>query len=185
MPRAADRVSKHNVSKQDVRRCPDAALGCPPGEAECAESNSGCAGTSDDATTPVGDARRRRMLRHEDRAMPLDVANHSTAVGCRPGLTGIYCKKCAPHAERVFYYPATSNRPASCRICYNMAVHNILIVLGIAAGVALVALALWAVHSRLPETRRLQLAYAWHKCTCDIARAICEICPPACRHTCR
>lgn len=184
MPRAADRVSKHNVSKQDVRRCPDAALGCPPGEAECAESNSGCAGTSDDATTPVGDT-TRRMLRHEDRAMPLDVANHSTAVGCRPGLTGIYCKKCAPHAERVFYYPATSNRPASCRICYNMAVHNILIVLGIAAGVALVALALWAVHRRLPETRRLQLAYAWHKCTCDIARAICEICPPACRHTCR
>ena len=150
-----------------MRRCPDAALGCPAGFAECIQSNSGCLGTSDEdtvATTP-GDDTSRRMLRHKEEPMPLDVANHSTAVGCRPGLMGTYCKLCAPHTERVYYYPATRTRRASCRICYNMAVYNTALALLIAAGVTLGVFVLWSAHRRLSESRQLQLAYTWQKCT--------------------
>ena len=168
IPRAAVRAFE---TQQDVRRCPDADLGCD-GKAECVQSNSGCAGTSDEddesagktATTPDGDT-SRRMLRHDQKALPLDIANHSTAVGCRPGLMGTYCKLCAPHAERVFYYPATRTRAASCRICYNMAVYHIMSAMAVAAGVALGALVLWCAHSRLSEMRQRQFAYAWRKCT--------------------
>lgn len=155
-----------SVSSSDVRRCPDAALGCTSGVSECgAESHSGCAGTGNaniggTATAATRGATRRRMLLYGP-----DVANFSAAIGCRPGLNGTYCKLCMPHPERVYYSAATRSHEAACRPCQDMATRNIGLALLISAALAFAALALRLSARRLPETRQQQLEYAWRAFT--------------------
>jgi hypothetical protein len=91
------------LSTTDVRRCPDAAVNCTA--SECPESTTGCRGTVLLASTNASNA----------------IAD---ALGCAPGLTGVYCMSCdressAANAssEQLYYAPATSSAIASCKPC--------------------------------------------------------------------
>ena len=145
----------------DVRRCPDAALGCPDDLAECGkESNSGCVGSLVGYDNVTSAAAGHRLQSAE-----IAFANVSTEVGCRPGLYGTYCKLCAEHPERVYYSAATRQRAASCRFCYGMVVTSSMLALLVAGVLALAAAALRCIGRRLPEERQLQLSDAWRKFT--------------------
>ena len=78
-------------STVDVRSCADVAVGCVPGESECPESHSGCAG------------------------------GHDPATQCRPGLSGVFCSVCSNVSQAHFYVAASETSPATCRPCEDFA----------------------------------------------------------------
>ena len=116
-----------------------AALGVPLTDAStncdnspvCAESTSGCRGTT---TTPA----TRRQLSSAN-AVSNDTAP-TFANGCAPGLHHIFCQKCLPRddGKLSYYLPATASSVASCEACSQTA----LLVVAILVGAALVVLLL-------------------------------------------
>lgn len=135
----------------DVRRCPDAKANCSDSYA-CLTSTSGCRGTIE-ATMTAGDTGRRRLAESSDTA---------AREGCRPQLTGVFCRRCVQGTERVYYSPATRDEVAACKPCRARSRTAILIVSGLAVGLAVcgqlgVLLYRRRLHVRLKE----QASRAW------------------------
>ena len=120
----------------DVRRCPDAAMGCGDSPV-CDESQSGCRG-----------------------------GNLTSGNGlCHDGLSGVFCRLCESGNESkpVYFARATKTSRAACKLCRDNARDTILGLLGVVLSLGVAALVLVRVHGYLPAWRQEQLHYAWFK----------------------
>jgi len=152
------RISRSSV---DVRRCPDAATNCSDSP-ECVQSTSGCGGTAEARSNLSAATASRRRLRDNG-------AGSSNATdGCHEGLTGVFCRLCAPRDDTrsVYYTAATTSAIAHCTDCRESVRDSILVFFGYLALAAIVGLLLYCTYiACLSTSRKQQLDHAWQKFT--------------------
>ena len=122
---------RRSASTVDVRRCPDAAVGCG-GRSGCSDSTSGCRGSLHNTTVATASVRGGQLA----------VLNGSGGDHlCSEGLTSVFCRLCLRQGD--YYVPATDEITAHCAACDSITTkHSVVTVL--AALVGLVALVLCA-----------------------------------------
>ena len=115
----------------DVRRCPDAAANCLPGDSICAESTSACQGGRN--------------------------ATNATSEMCHSGLTGIFCRACVEPFE--FFVHAEEGAVAHCEPCENAVSSHVSVAMAVLASMVVVAAVVIAIiwrHHRRAVLRMLE-----------------------------
>ena len=133
------RLDDHSI---DVRRCPDAGTNCSSDSPSCAESTSGCHGTTSQP--------------HDGEAIG--------AHGCYDDLAGVFCRVCAPRGDgkAVYYAVATTTRRAQCIECRESARDTMLAAFGYVALVAVAMLVIYYCYRAcLSGGLKDQLCEAW------------------------
>lgn len=132
----------------DVRRCPDAAIGCG-GAAQCEATRSGCAGSHSPRRDVVGAPR-----------------NGTSAALCRAGLDGIFCLLCSEQPEPVYYVEATPDRAAYCEMCANFVTAGLGVrLLVLLATLVAIAVGVATASRRAPKWFRVWLKRVWFRVT--------------------
>ena len=115
-----------SIESLEVRRCPDAAVGCTDAF-QCNASHSGCRG--------------------------IGAGNESVGpLGCHPTLDGPYCRLCNASAfdgQAHYYSQASPTAPGQCRLCRDLAHTTIISVLGVLVAAGLILLLLSFAYRRL------------------------------------
>ena len=115
-----------SIDSLEVRRCPDAAVGCTDAF-QCNASHSGCRGigAGDESVGPLG---------------------------CHPTLDGPYCRLCNASAfdgQAHYYSQASPTAVAKCRLCRDLAHTTIISVLGVLVAAGLILLLYSFAYRRL------------------------------------
>jgi hypothetical protein len=132
------RLTNYSV---DIRRCPDAALGCS-NKPECKESNSGC----------LGSVNRDTITQERGAQESL----------CRTGLSGPFCRLCNSTDAAVYYAAATNDKTASCVACGSTAQDAILVSAGGAvAAAAIFPMTIFCFNRYFSEQFRSRMGQTW------------------------